>query len=227
METNTSHAQQHLENYYQRRAKEYENIYDKPERQQDLKALHKQLQNFCKNKNILEIACGTGYWTESISKTAASIHALDVNNAVLEIAEQKNYGSTPVKVEEGNAFDLRHINSQSIDIIFMGFWWSHVPYEKIEGFLEHLAEHFPPNATLLILDNRYVEGSSTPISRTDKFGNSFQQRQLKDGSRYKVIKNFPDERQIRKSCANYCQRGSYKALEFFWVYETELKRREV
>jgi len=40
------------------------------------------------------------------------------------------------------------------------------------------------------MDNAFVEGSNTPISETDKYGNTFQERSLEDGSKHKVLKNF-------------------------------------
>lgn len=59
---------------------------------------------FCE-KDILEIACGTGYWTEKIAKTAKSIHAIDVNEAVIEIAQQKNLGNK-VRFEVADLYNL-------------------------------------------------------------------------------------------------------------------------
>ena len=47
-----------------------------------------------------------------------------------------------------------------------------------------------------MLDNQYVLGSSTPISRTDAEGNTYQTRPLKDGSSHEVLKNFPTHAQL-------------------------------
>ena len=49
--------------YYKKRAKEYENIYLKPERQNDILKAAIILQDIFTDKNIFEIACGTSYWT--------------------------------------------------------------------------------------------------------------------------------------------------------------------
>ncbi len=59
--------------YYKDRANEYEKIYSKPERQNDLLLAGQILQDIFHDKEVFEIACGTGYWTEKISKTAHSI----------------------------------------------------------------------------------------------------------------------------------------------------------
>ena len=39
-----------------------------------------------------------------------------------------------------------------------------------------------------MIDNRYVEGSSTPIIRRDRFGNTYQERVLRDGTRHEVLR---------------------------------------
>ena len=46
-------------------------------------------------------------------------------------------------------------------------------------------------ARVVFLDNRFVEGSSTPITLRDAEGNSYQDRRLRDGSLRRVLKNFP------------------------------------
>lgn len=59
--------------YYQKRAKEYELVYQKPERQSDLILVKDYLRKQFVDKSITEIACGTGYWTEFLSKQTKSI----------------------------------------------------------------------------------------------------------------------------------------------------------
>lgn len=56
---------------------------------------------------------------------------------------------------------------------------------------------FAPGATIIFIDNIYVEGSSTPISRTDAEGNTYQSRKLDDGSTHEVLKNFPTQTELR------------------------------
>ena len=81
-----------LVGYYAKRANEYERIYQKPERQSDLAALNRLLTEIISGHEVLEIACGTGYWTQVISRAATSVTATDINEEVLQIARTKNYG---------------------------------------------------------------------------------------------------------------------------------------
>ena len=61
------------EEYYKQRAGEYEKIYQKPERQNEILQCTKILQQIFRDKDVREIACGTGFWTERIAQTANSI----------------------------------------------------------------------------------------------------------------------------------------------------------
>jgi len=42
-----------------------------------------------------------------------------------------------------------------------------------------------------MIDQFYVDGFTSPISREDRWGNQYTIRKLKDGRTYEIIKNFP------------------------------------
>src|SRR5262245_51295140 len=75
--------------YYAQRALEYERIYHKPERQADLQELHNLVERTFAGAAVLEVACGTGYWTEVLARSAASVTAVDINEEVLAVARSK------------------------------------------------------------------------------------------------------------------------------------------
>jgi hypothetical protein len=50
---------------------------------------------------------------------------------------------------------------------------------------------------VLIIDNRYVAGSNSPITRTDARGNTYQIRRLENGVEHEVLKNFPAPAEVR------------------------------
>ena len=64
-------------------------------------------------------------------------------------------------------------------------------------FLNVLHARLEPGALVVFTDNRYVEGSSLPITREDADGNTYQERRLRDGTEYEVLKNFPEEAELR------------------------------
>jgi SAM-dependent methyltransferase len=205
-----------MTSYYAKRAAEYERIYMKPERQADLKALQAMIEEACAGLDLLEIACGTGYWTQFAGRSAASIVATDVNEEVLSIAREKDYAGCPVTFLKSNAYVLNKVIG-SFSGALVCFWWSHVPASGLDGFLQTLHSKLSPGARVLLLDNRYVKGSSSPISRSDAQGNTFQVRSLSDGSTYEVLKNFPAQNEVVERLAPFSKRCRFTELDYFWL----------
>ena len=75
--------------YYARRAAGYERIYAKPERQDELRALEAALPALFEGRRVLEIACGTGWWTPHGAQRAAAWLATDLNPETMAIARTK------------------------------------------------------------------------------------------------------------------------------------------
>jgi SAM-dependent methyltransferase len=206
---------ENLKDYYARRAREYERIYDKPERQADLARLRETIPSLLDGRHVLEIACGTGYWTQFVASRAETVLATDVNEEVLALARRKAYPRSNV------SFARLDINSDdSLPHRFDGglaaFWWSHVPRQRLGRFLGHFHRRLEPDALVLYVDNRYVEGSSTPLTRTDEDGNTYQTRVLDDGTRYEVLKNIPDGSELAGTLGDRARAIEYVELEYFW-----------
>ncbi|MET4081464.1 ubiquinone/menaquinone biosynthesis C-methylase UbiE [Pedobacter sp. UYP30] len=168
-----------LATYYEQRAKEYERVYAKPERKEDLKRSTMILQELLANKTVLEIACGTGYWTEKIAQTATSILATDVGKKVLEVARAKKISTKKVTFLLSDLFELNFKNEY--ESLFGGFIWSHILLQNIQDLLKKVNELVLPGGTVVFMDNNFVQGSSRPISQTDKVGNTYQTRKLENG----------------------------------------------
>lgn len=75
---------------------------------------------------------------------------------------------------------------------------------------------------MVLIDNIYVEGSSTPISRRDGEGNTYQIRKLENGAEYEVLKNFPDAADFTKSIANHTSVIEFVRFKYYWLarYQT-------
>jgi demethylmenaquinone methyltransferase/2-methoxy-6-polyprenyl-1,4-benzoquinol methylase len=204
-----------LKDYYARRAQEYERIYEKPERQADLARLHERLPCLLDGRHVLEIACGTGYWTRFVAERAESVLATDVNEEVLELARRKTYPRDNVSFARLDIYSNVSL-PQRFDGGLAAFWWSHVPRQGLGRFLEHFHRRLEPDALVLYVDNRYVEGSSTPLTRIDEDGNTYQTRVLDDGTRYEVLKNIPDESELAGTLGDRARAIEYVELEYFW-----------
>ena len=206
-----------MERYYAARAAEYDNIYLKPERQSDLRAIERWLSPIFAGSTVLEVACGTGYWTQFIASAAASIVAVDASPETMDIAKSR-VPEGKVEFLVGDAYNLS-LKLGRFSGAFAGFWFSHVPRARRHEFLHSLNRLLTPGARVVLLDNRYVEGSSSPIAETDVDGNTYQARRLKDGSTHRVLKNFPTEAALRSALAVPGSRGTYTSWQYFWAFQ--------
>jgi len=202
--------------YYAKRAAEYEQIYARADRRRGVELLKATLPALFAGRRVLEVACGTGYWTEAIATGAARVDALDFSEETLAVARLKDISSRKVKFFQGDAYALPDFG-RSHDALFAGFWWSHVPLERLDAFLQGAVAAVARGALVVFADNLFVAGSSTPASRIDERGNSCQTRSLRDGSRHEVLKNFPSEDELRTRAATHGRDFHYRVLDCYWL----------
>ena len=202
--------------YYARRAAEYERVYARPERQGDLSRLRDRIRNLLAGRRVLEIACGTGWWTEVIAPCAAEVTALDLSDEMLAIARGKRYPEGRVSLARGDCHALPQFGRRH-DALLAAFWWSHVPLARVDAFLAGAEEAIAPGGLLVFVDNRYVEGSSTPVARRDAEGNTYQMRRLGDGSMHEVLKNFPETGELQGRVARRGTAVRIEQTDYYWL----------
>ena len=212
---------QNLVSYYSDRAKEYEKVYLNPVEQEDLQTAKKIFQDLFANKSVLEIACGTGYWTERIAKTATSIYATDINESVIEIAKERQKDNITFAVAD--MFDFTPV--EKFDAVFGGFIWSHILLQDLDKFLEKISGFVKPNGTIVFIDGNAVEGTNHDlknITKTDEFGNTFQMRKLENGTKHLVLKNFPKKKFLIQKLSRIATEIKFINLEYYWILTCKL-----
>jgi ubiquinone/menaquinone biosynthesis C-methylase UbiE len=212
-----------MQDYYAARAGEYDRIYLKPERQADLRKIEKWLQASLAGSSVLEIACGTGYWTRLYAPGCSRVVALDSAPETLDIARARVPKSVSFIV--GDAYRIPP-QPEKFDAGFAGFWWSHIPRSRIREFLVGFHALLRPGAKVIFLDNRFVEGSSTPVSERDGEGNTYQARRLDNGSIHRVLKNFPTWEDLQQALSPLAGKLQYHEWEYYWAVEYALAAPE-
>jgi demethylmenaquinone methyltransferase/2-methoxy-6-polyprenyl-1,4-benzoquinol methylase len=205
-----------MQDYYAQRAAYYERVYFKPERQTDLRAMEAWLPGVFAGRRVLEIACGTGWWTPHGARDAAAWLATDLNPGTMAVARAK---AMPACVEfaEVDAYSMAGLGSATFDAAFAGCWWSHVPLQRLPGWLGLLHQRLEAGARVVMLDNSYVQTSSTPLSRCDAEGNTYQSRSLDDGSVHEVLKNFPTREQAIAMLGPRARDPEWIDHEHYWL----------
>ena len=209
--------------YYAERAAYYERVYQKPERQQDLRRMEAALPAYFAGRHVLEVACGTGWWTPYGARDCASWLATDLNDETMEIARRKALPAGKVQFQVVDAYTLAELGSAQFNAAFAGCWWSHVPLSRLPAWLDTLHSRLEPGARVVMLDNSFIQTSNLPISRRDAEGNTYQVRTLDDGSTYEVVKNFPTAEQAMSALGPRAIHARWTAYEHYWVLDYELK----
>jgi len=176
--------------YYKDRAKEYEQVYEwrDPHRQQEQDRLGEEIKEALKARDVLDIGCGTGYWTQKTSMTANRITGIDMNEAVLEIARSKTYGC-PTEFKTMDAYDMR-FQPNTFTGALATFWLSHVRREDMDGWIEHMHSMLATEARVFIADNTYIEGVGGRLVTKEGDPNTYKLRTLNDGSQHLIVKNY-------------------------------------
>jgi demethylmenaquinone methyltransferase/2-methoxy-6-polyprenyl-1,4-benzoquinol methylase len=210
-----------LETYYARRAAEYERIYEKPERQAELVWLRGRIPELLAARRVFETACGTGYWTREIARRAAFVTATDINEPVLDVARGKRLPPGRVRFERADAYSPS-AGTRGADAAFAGFWWSHLALPDLRRWLGVMSRHLAQGARLVVLDNRFVPGSSTPISRRDAAGNTYQVRKLLSGETHEILKNFPTHAQLAHAVRPHARAAWVEETPHYWLLVADL-----
>jgi SAM-dependent methyltransferase len=144
--------------------------------------LRSAIDSFRPTGDVLELACGSGIWTEKLLDSARTITAVDGAPEMLARARARVGDTAPVRFVEADLFSWRA--HRRYDAVFFGFWISHVPDEKFEPFWSLVAESLAPRGRVFFFDDNHrpepelIEGGDSPVV----------QRRLHDGTSFRVIK---------------------------------------
>ena len=197
-----------MRDYYARRAPQYERIYPKPERQADLRAMEAWLPTaFRRPARARDRLRHRLVDTASAHATARRWLATDLNPETMAVAQHQGLAGGRCASPASTPTAWPNSAAQTFDAAFAGFWWSHVPLARLPAVAgDCCTRGCEPARASCILDNRFVAGSSTPISAPRRRRQHLpDSAALDDGSTHEVLKNFPQPR------AGLCRAGPARA----------------
>lgn len=136
--------------------------------------------------NVLELAAGTGIWTERLVRTAHSITAVDVSSEVLAINRAK-VASDRVSYVQADLFTWRP--GCPFDAVVFGYWLSHVPYERLDAFLSTCTMALRPGGTIFFADAPRSRESTAAHLQVPAANPQVVIRSLDDGRSFRIVKN--------------------------------------
>ncbi len=173
--------------------------------------LTEALDAFQPRGSVLELACGPGVWTGRLLRYAADVTAVDGSPEMLAIAAAQ-VGPERVRFIQADLFTWRP--DRRYDVVFIGFWLSHVPAERFASFWSLVADCLKPDGRVFFADDAYrtqdelVAGPSSPVIR----------RQIPDGTAYQLVKvpYQPAELEAQLSELGWDIKVAATAGPFYW-----------
>lgn len=170
------------------------------------KPIKARFQEALRGRRVLEIACGTGYWTEAVAGAAESVLATDIDPTMISLARHRLAVRTNVVCQVADAYTLDGVDGH-FTAAFAHWWWSHVPKSRLRAFLAALHCKLVPGALVVFGDQlRY----DWPHRREDQEGNLLEERVLVDGSRWEIVKNFPSREDIARDLTGIADSVVYR-----------------
>ncbi len=184
--------------YYRARAPEYDDWflrrgrYDRgPEANADwfaeVSLVRAALAEFDPAGDVLELACGTGLWTEPLLAAARRITAVDAAPETLAL-NRGRLQNPAVRYIRADLFTWQP--EEKFDVVFFGFWLSHIPPDKFESFWRMVASALKPGGRMFFVDSKYEATSTARDHRLGDPGDGSVVRRLNDGREFRIVKNF-------------------------------------
>jgi trans-aconitate methyltransferase len=139
------------------------------------------LEEFRPAGDVLELACGPGTWTQQLLRHAATVTAVDAAPEMLARAKARVRGGR-VRFVQANLFEWTP--ELEYDLVFFGFWLSHVPPERFDTFWTLVRTCLKPNGRVFFVDDNARRPEELVYGES-----SFAiQRLLSDGTAHRAVK---------------------------------------
>ena len=176
--------------YYRQRAPEYDQWWrsqgryaksppDERRWAADVAEVEQALDRFAPAGDVLELAAGTGWWTERLIRHARHVTAVDAAEEALALNRRRTGGAGKVSYVAADLF-RGELPPGGFDVVFFAYWLSHVPEEELALFTRRVAGALRPGGRVFLLDSYHPQ----------RLAGDRQRRELNDGRRFTVVKRY-------------------------------------
>lgn len=212
--------------YYRARANEYDEWflrqgrYDRgPDANRlwfaEVGQVRQALDSFAPSGHVLELAGGTGLWTEHLARYADDVMVVDSSAEALDINRER-VKSDRVRYVQADLFSWQPVNRY--DTVFFGFWLSHVPPERFTAFWDLVRSCLTSDGRFFFIDSRYSETSTAVDHRLGSPDATTVTRRLNDGQAYRIVKVFYEPAELERRLATLGWEATVSDTPHYFIY---------
>lgn len=174
------------------------------------------LDAFAPRGDVLEIACGTGLWSEHLARHAEHLTAIDSSEEVIAINRQRLEGQGHVSYEQADIFSWQP--PKRYDAIFFSFWLSHVPADCFDSFWQKVRLALKDDGRFFVVDSLYNHTTTANNHVLRGRDSAVQDRKLNDGRSYRIVKIYYEPEELAARLAALGWQSDLKRSADYFLY---------
>lgn len=165
---------------------------------------------------VLELASGTGWWTQWLAPHARHVTAVDAAEEMLALNRER-VNAANVQYVLADVFNWKP--DRQFDLVFFGFWLSHVPRDQFAGFWQLVRDSLAPGGRVFFIDELGTEETRALETRVDE---DVVLRTLEDGRQFRAVKVFyqPSELEAEMRALGWNIQVRAAGRRFYWGQTT-------
>jgi len=166
--------------------------------------------------DVLELAGGTGLWTERLVRWADTVTVVDASAEVLALNQARVAQPTRVSYIEADLFAW--IPPRRYDTVFFSFWLSHVPPDRVAWFWNLVRSALAPGGRVFLIDS-LRDPSSTAVDHTLPASETpVLTRRLNDQQEFQIYKVFYTPATLGEQLLRLGWQSTLSATEHYFLY---------
>lgn len=171
-------------------------------------------------EHILELACGTGIWTQELLQKGQQITAIDAVAELIEINERK-LQSPKVNYQQWDLFTWEP--HQEYDLVFFSFWLSHVPPIELNSFFQKVSRSIRAGGQIFMIDSRFEPTSTAKDHILMNDENIYKMRKLNNGQEFQIVKIFYQPDELNNELVKAKFQAEVKLTDNYFIYASGQK----
>ena len=186
------------------------------EDEQEIATLLDALEGIRPFETVLELACGTGWWTQWLAQHARQVTAVDAAEEMLALNR-----------ERVNAANVHHVLAdvfawkpdRRYDLVFFAFWLSHVPQDRFAEFWRVVDDSLAAKGRVFFIDEL---GTDETRGMEKRLEGDTVLRELEDGRQFRAVKVFyePAELEAKLRALGWNFEVRPAGRRFYWGQST-------